>query len=260
VPGSIPESPLSAQGLIDKANQLDVGHLQICDNIVLDHFSNTDLKDLLRYAISKNVQIEVGAKKLSAERLEKYIEISKILKAKILRFVIDDDEYTPSIDETIGIIKDFTSIIEKEGIYLAIENHDRLHCKEYLYILEKTQSDFVRICLDTVNSLGAGEGIETVINILGPFTANIHIKEYAIKRVENKIGFLVEGKPLGEGQLPLAYIFSKLSPLCKTAILEQWVPFAGTLEATIQREEDWAVKSINYLKKKTTYSQVLHIG
>ncbi|AHM61179.1 xylose isomerase domain-containing protein [Flammeovirgaceae bacterium 311] len=256
-PGRLPDLPLTAFGLIDKAVRLSVNYVQLCDNIALDCFTKHDLEELFQYALQNNVHIEVGALGLTAARLEQYIEIARVLKSKILRFVIDKGNYTPSIPQTAGIIKDFTAVLEKEGIYLAIENHDRLQSRDYLKLLHKTQSNFVRICLDTVNSLGAGEGIATVLNELGPWTVNLHVKEYAIRRVENKMGFLVEGKPLGKGQLPLPDVLKKISPLCKTAVLEQWVPFTGKLETTIQKEEDWASESINHLKKIMSQSPVV---
>ena len=33
-------------------------------------------------------------------------------------------------------------------------------------------------------------------------------------------------------------------------ILELWTPFTGTMQNTINKEKEWAIRSIDYLKKK----------
>lgn len=96
--------------------------------------------------------------------------------------------------------------------------------------------------------MGAGEGLETVIERLAPLTVNLHVKEFSVERVFHQMGFVIEGKPLGKGMLPLAELVKKVSPLCQSAILEQWTPPEQTIEATIKKEKDWALESISYLK------------
>ena len=66
------------------------------------------------------------------------------------------------------------------------------------------------------------------------------------------MGFEIEGKPFGEGCLPLEWMLSQLPVKCKTAVLEQWTPFENNLEQTIVREREWAKQSIAYLKKYFT--------
>lgn len=62
------------------------------------------------------------------------------------------------------------------------------------------------------------------------------------------MGFDIEGKPFGEGCLPLEWMLTQLPSGCKTAILEQWTPPEGTIQATIEKEQKWARQSISYLK------------
>jgi 3-oxoisoapionate decarboxylase len=62
------------------------------------------------------------------------------------------------------------------------------------------------------------------------------------------MGFVIEGCPLGEGMLPVAELFQKVSPGCQSAILEQWTPPEETIEKTIEKEARWAEQSIVYLK------------
>lgn len=62
-------------------------------------------------------------------------------------------------------------------------------------------SDWVGICLDTVNSLGAAEGIGVVVETLGPSVVNLHLKDFVVLRAAHMMGFSIEGRPAGRGQL-----------------------------------------------------------
>jgi len=141
--------------------------------------------------------------------------------------------------------------LETQGIILALENHERLHAATFKDIIDKSGSEYTGICLDCVNSLGIGEGLDTVLEYLAPLTVNLHIKDFTIKRVSHKMGFVVEGAPAGKGFLNLPHILEKVLPYdrCKSAILELWTPPADNIEETIRRENDWAVESLQYILK-----------
>ena len=49
--------------------------------------------------------------------------------------------------------------------------------------------------------MGAGEGFETVSEILLPYTINLHLKDFTIRRVSHKMGMIIEGTPAGKGML-----------------------------------------------------------
>ncbi len=252
VPGHEPAVPMQAMDLVDKAVDLGVNHLQIADNLPLENFSEADLTALQKYARRHQIALEVGAKKLTSNRLRRYIQISVILKSDTLRFIIDGSDYTPSVSEIIGIIKEQLPDLENHHIQLAIENHDRLLSTEFVDIIERIDSAWVGICLDTVNSMGAGEGLETVIARLAPLAVNFHVKEFTVKRLYHMMGFAIEGLPLGTGMLPVTDTLMHLGPRCKTAILEQWLPPEQDIQATIRKEDQWAKESIRYLKSVLT--------
>ena len=64
------------------------------------------------------------------------------------------------------------------------------------------------------------------------------------------MGFTIDGTPAGEGMLNIPWLLKELDQYgqCKTATLELWSDMKETMEATINRESEWAEKSINYLK------------
>lgn len=249
VPGSEPEKPMSVFELIETAEKLDVKVVQIVDNLPLDQFSIQELQEIKQFADQFGIQIEVGSRWMTTDRLRKYLEIARIMESPILRFVIDGPGFEPGLDEIHAIILEIVPELEALNIILVIENHDRLLAREFVEIVEKSGSKNVAICLDSVNSMGAGEGLETVIGLLAPITRNLHVKEFSIRRVFHKMGFIIEGCPLGKGMLPVAELVSKVSAHCQSAILEQWTPPEETIEKTIQKEKEWAEESISFLKK-----------
>jgi sugar phosphate isomerase/epimerase len=234
--------------LIEKAVELGVQVVQVADNLPLDKFSEIELLKIRNFAEDLNIKIEVGAKKMTLENLERYIEMAVFFDSPIVRFVIDGECFQPGLEEIHSIIKNVIPLLENYKIILAIENHDRFQAAEFAEMVEKADSKYVGICLDSVNSMGAGEGLETVIEKLAPLTVNLHVKEFSVKRVFHKMGFVIEGCPLGEGMLPVFELIKKVSPRCQSAILEQWTPPEESIEKTIEKEARWAEISIKYLK------------
>jgi len=67
------------------------------------------------------------------------------------------------------------------------------------------------------------------------------------------MGFVIEGLPAGQGMLNIPSLIATIGKTgkCKSAILEQWTPPAESIEATIQKENEWAEMSIQYLLTHT---------
>ena len=117
-------------------------------------------------------------------------------------------------------------------------------------IVQRLESPAVGICLDTVNSFGALEGPEAVVRALGPWTVNLHLKDFHIRRVDHQMGFLIEGRPAGQGQLDVPWLLGQLHAVGRdpNVILEQWTPPQFTIEETTAMEKSWALESIIYLR------------
>jgi len=248
VPGSEPREPWDEWMLLRKAAELEVDCLQIADNLPLHRMDEQRLLTLKSSAMEAGIDLEVGARGMTRDMLQRYLEIAELLGAPILRFVIDGPDFTPSVEEATAILRSAVPELEKRGIRLAIENHDRLQARQFLDIVQGSQSEYVGICLDSVNSMGAGEGIETITSFLAPYTFNLHIKEFVVERHPHMMGFTIEGRPVGQGQLPLAWMMEQLGPQCRSAILESWTPPEENLEKTMAKEASWAIESIKYLK------------
>lgn len=251
VPGSIPDEPMLVCGLMEKAEEKGIKLVQIADNLPLERLSGEELELLRDYSEAKGINVEMGGRGLTPEHTMNCLEISETIGSPILRMVIDNKDFEPGVSEIITIIRDLVPELKSRKIRLAIENHDRLKAKEFERIIQSVGSEFVGICLDSVNSMGAGEGFEMVCDILIPYTINLHLKDFTIFRVDHKMGFIIEGRPAGKGMLNIPELVSRISQtgLCRSAILELWTPPEPDLNTTILKEEKWADESISYLRK-----------
>jgi 3-oxoisoapionate decarboxylase len=251
VPGHEPSEPMDAFGLLQKAADYGLSLVQIADNLPLHLLGKGGLEKLRDMAFSKGVDIEVGGRGLTRESLGSYIDIAVILNARIIRYVIDGPGYKPDIPEIISIVQEYVDRLEKNNITLAIENHDRLPSSTFLGIIRSINNPRVGICLDSVNSLGIAEGLESVVDNLASVTVNLHVKDFVIKRVSHGMGFTVVGTPAGKGMLNLPWVLSRLEPWnkCQSAILELWTPPEASVTRTIEKESLWASESIQYLKQ-----------
>lgn len=249
VPGKMPARPMTPFDLIHQAALFEVDTVQFDDNLPLHVYSEEELFKIINYANDHNLGLEVGTKKLTRTHTLNYLEIAAKCNSPFLRMVIDEQNYQPSVNEIIAIIKELIPEFEKKNIVLALENHDRFQAKVFKHIIEQVASDYLKICLDSVNSIGAGEGIEVVTEELAPFTVNLHLKAFEAKRLWHNMGFIIEGKPLGQGHLPLLWLLEKVRASCCSVTLELWPPLEENIEATIQKEQKWVEESIRYWKQ-----------
>ena len=111
-------------------------------------------------------------------------------------------------------------------------------------------SESIGVCLDTANSLGAGEGLETVVSELAPLTVNLHLKDFQIARVPYLMGFQITGCPAGRGMVDVPALLQQLAPFhrCQSAVLELWTSPEPQLADTIRKEAAWAAKSLDFLR------------
>jgi 3-oxoisoapionate decarboxylase len=251
VPGRLPKEPLTLLELVERAGSLGVDALQIADNLPLHDVSGPDLAAFEARARELQVMVEVGTRGIDAAHLQHYLALAQRLGSPVLRVVIAGTTHDLTPDEAITILRPQRRAFERAGVMLAIENHDKFSTDELLYMLEALGTGWVGICLDTVNSFGALEGPEVVVEKLKPFTVNLHCKDFVIRRAEHMMGFTIEGRPVGQGQLNVPWLIDQLGGPEKdmSAIIELWTPPSATLESTVATERQWAEMSVEYLQK-----------
>jgi sugar phosphate isomerase/epimerase len=241
---------MDALSLLDRAAQLGVRVVQFADNLPLDALSPAELDALEQRALAGGFQIEVGARGLALDHLRCYLRLAERFRSPILRVVVDTAAQRPSEEAVIETARALAPELERAGVCLALENHDRFPVRTLARIMERVNSSRLGICLDTVNSFGALEGPDVVVAALGPWTVNLHVKDFAIARASHKLGFTVEGRPAGQGQLNVPWLLERLRAFGRdpNAILELWTPPERTWAETVAKEAAWAAASVEYLR------------
>ena len=250
VPAHPPVRPLTAFDLLEEAVRLRVGLVQFCDNLPLTQLTPADLDRFESRARELGIQIELGTLGLNPENLRAYLRLAQRFACPFVRVVVDapGDEPTPA--EIVARLHRIAAEFSAAGVKIAIENHDRLKSRTLAWIIEQLGPERVGVCLDTVNSFGSLEGPEVVVATLGRHTLCLHAKDFTIRRVSHRMGFILEGCPAGQGQLDVPWLLQQLaaSPHPFNVILETWVPPDNTLEQTIIRERSWTEAGKKYLR------------
>jgi sugar phosphate isomerase/epimerase len=246
IKGYEPERPVDCYGLLEKTRDNNVKVLQLADNISLYGMSAEELVKISDIARNYGISIEVGMRGIEPEKLLKYLDIAKKLGSVIVRTV------THRLDhEALSWIRRVLPSYEEAGVSIALENHDEHRTSELASFVERIGSSILGVCLDTVNSFAALESPGDVVKNLAPYTINLHVKDFDIVRAVHMHGFSIVGRPAGDGRLDIVGIINHLKKYGRdfNAILELWTPYEGSVGDTILKEDEWAIKSIRFLKK-----------
>jgi sugar phosphate isomerase/epimerase len=250
VPGREPQNPLRACDLVCRAHDVGLSLVQIADNLSLERVSGAELADIAALAASLDVEVEVGFRGLTRERLNCAIHVARVLHSSLIRFILHgpDCDTTPQV--AVALLRSVEPQLREIGAVVAVENYERYASTDFAYVAAEVGPDLVGVCLDTVNQFGRGESLEAVAATLAPHTVNLHIKDYAIRRLWHNLGFTVEGAPAGEGMLAVAPLVGSLESFgrCRTAVLELWTPWRDSLDATIALEQEWVATSLANLR------------
>ena len=250
VPGYPPREPLDVFGFVHVAAQHCFGLVQIADNLPLAELSGAELDRLKKLTQDLGIEVEVGTRGVADGNLERYLEIAESFGSSLLRVVVDSPDHHPSPDEVIRILEKVLPKFEQKNVTLALENHDRFSAATLLSVVTALDSPNVGVCLDTANSFGALEGPGVIVETLGPFVVNLHVKDFTVERAPHNLGFTISGTPAGQGRLDVPWLFRTLRARGRefNAVLELWPPPEATLAETIVKEARWVGESAAYLR------------
>lgn len=246
-----PKQPLDAVSFVRRCAALGVSLVQIADNIPLHTLTAAELDALEQEVTDRGMAVEVGTRGIAPDHLHTYLQLAQRFASPILRVVVDTANHHPDVPEIIATLRPMMAAFEAAGVTLAIENHDRFKSAALIKILESLNTARVGICLDTVNSFGCLEGPDVVIDTLGPYVVNLHIKDFTIARLSHNMGFELTGTPAGEGMLDVPSVVQRLRNFGRefNAILELWPAYTGDIEETRAIEATWAERSLAHLRE-----------
>jgi 3-oxoisoapionate decarboxylase len=251
-----PQRPLGCIGLLEKAAEAKVSVVQIADNLPLHELPDKELDQLREAAAGRGLVLEAGTRSLDTEHLTRYIAISHRIGARILRTVLSGSLFGPKqLAAAEAAILKVLPALEREDVTLALENNEAFSALEFAGIITRIASPHVGICLDTANSLGRPETLQTVVEHLAEHAVVLHAKDYDIRRIDTRMGFSVVGTAAGDGRVDFNWVLTELRRQGRSGIsviVEHWPPFAGTIEESIRIEEEWLSRSVRFLRSKVS--------
>ncbi|QPC81326.1 sugar phosphate isomerase/epimerase [Phototrophicus methaneseepsis] len=250
-PGHPPPSPLTPLGLLDKATSLGVKVVQIADNLPIHAYPEDVIAEFGAVAHDRRMTIEVGTSGLDPENLCRYLELAKQFGSKLVRTNSARPDGDAGFAKAVEQLQSVMPLYEKAGILLALENYDHFPVGELAHLIRAVDSPNIGSCVDPGNSLSCNEDTAHVLDALAPLAFNLHVKDIAIFREPYNMGFLVEGRACGQGQLDFSWLIGRIQEEGLedvNAILECWTPWQGSIEASLQLEDVWIKESIRYLR------------
>jgi len=174
------------------------------------------VKELRAYVEENDLFIEdsvwLGGK-VDLERFEASVRSAKAAGARAIRGFCGGRRYEQfdkrqQFDEfaerSWNNIESVAPIVEKYRIPLAIENHKDWLIPHMLKMLQKIDSEYVGVCIDTNNSFALLEDPMDVVEAYAPWAHAVHLKDMAVCEYED--GFLLADVAFGEGVLDLPKI------------------------------------------------------
>lgn len=242
LPGAIPERPMTGLDLLAKARELGVRVVQFGPNYNYE----LELDAIVERAREWGIELEIGTSGIEPDHLRKWIGIAQRAGATLLRSLAEHVDA-----DLVRKLKCVEPELRRAGVRLALENHSLTPAPQLARALDAVGSPWVGVTLDTVNSLAIPEDTERVARTLAPYTMCLHVKDFQVSRVWHMMGFTVEGRPAGKGQLNVSWLLGVLreAGVDPNAILELWPPQQHALSETIALEHAWAAESIQYLRK-----------
>ena len=246
--GPRPEKRMSALDLVEQTYALGVRLLHITDNLPLENLPWETMIRLKRTSNQLGVRIEVGTRGADVDHLYKFLEIAQFLGSPIVSLIPVKTGKKVLLSEIEENLRSVLSEFEKAGVMITLVNQEAYKSLEYRKLMERINHPSLRMCLDLANALGAMEGPEYVMQELGPWCGSYHFRDVVIIRSGPLMGFTVEGRPSGQGQLSLPWALGELKKydVEHNTIIELWPPWQGSIEETTELEKKWVAESIDY--------------
>ena len=119
---------------------------------------------------------------------------------------------SPSLEEQLDrLVEVFTPVARachEMGRPLGIENHGDYFCSDLVGLCERIPH--MGIFLDTGNTFLIGEKSVPACREAAPYTIGTHFKDHFVHPDAKALHFVIEGAPLGEGDVGLAQIYRDL--------------------------------------------------
>ena len=236
--------PLTLVDMVHSAADLGAEAVQICDQPQLETMTSTGLRSIRSAADQRGIVLEVGTKGTEPERLRRHLEIAAELDARLLRTMLAP--HGPGQADAKRTLTDVLPDFERASVTIALETYEQVATADLVRLVRSIGSSHLGVCIDPANTVSLLEDPREVVEIAAPFAVNMHVKDFAFSRSDGAIGFVLAGAPLGEGLLDYAHMLRHIRPSERgiTQVVEHWLPWQGSEQATVEMELAWSRRSL----------------
>lgn len=195
--------------------------------------------------------LEAGRNEDAWREMNALIPKAQFMGADIMRIVASSlqfrfEPHGPQLDAIVRMLKESVKIAEDVGVVLAIENHIDYTSREILEILERVDSDALKVNFDTGNTLRVMEDPVEAARLLGPYTVATHTKDVeACRHVRPEEWYFFSSVPVGTGLIDMPGVVWAL----KESGYEGVLAVESDHHKDNQDEDRLVEESIAYLKK-----------
>jgi sugar phosphate isomerase/epimerase len=245
-------SPMSLDDAMTDTADHGLGLFQICDHRPLDTADDERLRGIRRHADKLGLDLEVGTRGTSESHLLRYLHVARMLGARLVRSMWTSGDDHPDGAETGRRLRAVLPAFEAAGVTLALETYEQVATADLVRVISEIESPQLGICLDPANSVANLELPADVTARCAPYVRNWHVKDFAFTRSPGWIGFEYTGVPIGTGRLDYDGIRDAIRPEERgiTKIIELWLPWQDSPEATVRTEREWTAASIDYIRSR----------
>jgi 3-oxoisoapionate decarboxylase len=245
-------APLSPRDMLDRTADAGIAVFQFCDDPAVDALDDAGLEELAAHARHRSILLELGTRGVREPHLARYLHMARVLDARLVRSMLNAVDDRPSADEAVAALRAATRAYAEAGVTLALETYEQVPTRELLAIVERVDSPALGVCLDPANVVAALEQPRDVVELTAPHVVNLHVKDFRFSRNPGWVGFVLAGAPLGEGALDLDHELDTVMPRERgiNQIVEHWLPWQGSAEATVAMEQDWTARTIEQLRER----------
>lgn len=153
--------------------------------------------------------LEAGRNHEAWQEMNELIPKSQSMGADIMRIVASslmfrNEPHGPQIDAIVEMLTESVKIASDHGVVLAIENHIDYTSAEIEEILQRVDSDALKVNFDTGNTLRMMEDPVAAARRLGPYTVATHTKDLdACRHVRPEEWYFFSSVPVGTGLIDM---------------------------------------------------------
>ena len=214
-------------------------------------------QELRSIAVEVGIELEFRTGGTDVEELSDNIRLAHRLGASFLRTLVSgryhykNAENQRQVLESAAIgLKAVIPVLDELGMMLGIENHADMKSLELIELIERVDSDRVRVLLDLCNSVVVFEDPRDTIEMLSPYTVALHVKDIVIGS-RHFVDFCHLGVPLGEGIIDFDHAMQQLQANSPNArfVIEAGHPPLPDLEESLREEVEMLEKSVAFAKR-----------